>query len=205
MEKAQIWPTIHAERQALAADLDGLTYEQWATPSLCSDWSVRDVLAHMTATAEMTPRKFIGSMVRSGFRLTRLQQKDIERVKSSGDVLAAFKAAMNNSSAPPGPTLTWLGETLIHGDDIRRPLGIAYEYPTAAAAAVADSYKSSNLVMGAKKRIAGLRLVATDTTWSHGSGPEVKGKMMPLLMAMAGRTAAVADLSGDGVETLRAR
>src|SRR4029077_13921147 len=47
------WPLIHAEREALAADLGTLTGDQWATPSLCGDWAVRDVLGHMIATAKM--------------------------------------------------------------------------------------------------------------------------------------------------------
>ena len=71
--------------------------------------------------------------------------------------------------------------------------------------AVADFYKGSNLVLKAKNRIAGLTLRATDTDWSHGSGPEVAGPMIALLLAMAGRKAALPDLRGDGVETLRAR
>jgi uncharacterized protein (TIGR03083 family) len=44
----EIWPVIHAERKSLADDVRGLSDEQWATPSLCSKWTVRDVLAHMT-------------------------------------------------------------------------------------------------------------------------------------------------------------
>jgi uncharacterized protein (TIGR03083 family) len=205
MDKAQIWSTIHAERKALAADLDGLSEKQWDSRSLCEGWTVRDVLAHMTGTAEMTPGKFFAKIISSGFSLTKLQAKDIQRVEATGDTLAAFKAAMGNTGAPPGPTMTWLGETLVHGDDIRRPLGIKYDYPAEAAAAVADSYKTSNLVMGAKKRIAGLKLVATDTNWSHGEGPEVTGKMIDLLMALAGRKAAVSSLSGEGAATLQAR
>jgi hypothetical protein len=35
------WPVIHAERAALADDLAALTDEQWAMPSLCGDWTVR--------------------------------------------------------------------------------------------------------------------------------------------------------------------
>ena len=31
------WPLIHAEREALIADLGTATDEQWATPSLCAD------------------------------------------------------------------------------------------------------------------------------------------------------------------------
>ena len=40
-----IWPAIHGERKALAADLRALGDDDWATPSLCGDWTVRDVLA----------------------------------------------------------------------------------------------------------------------------------------------------------------
>ena len=35
-----IWRVIHAERKALADDVRGLSDEQWATPSLCSRWTV---------------------------------------------------------------------------------------------------------------------------------------------------------------------
>jgi uncharacterized protein (TIGR03083 family) len=205
MDKSQIWPTIHAERKALAADLEGLSDDQWSTPSLCTGWTVRDVLAHMTGTAEKTTLNFFPSLVANGFSLSKLQNKDIKRVEGSGDVLGAFKAAMGRSTSPPGPALTWLGETLVHGDDIRRPLGLSYAYPAGAAAAVADSYKATNLVMGSKRRIAGVKLVATDTDWTHGDGPEASGPMMALLMVVAGRKAALSDLSGEGVATLSSR
>jgi uncharacterized protein (TIGR03083 family) len=205
MDKSQIWPTIHAERAALASDLEGLSEAQWATPSLCTEWTIRDVLAHMTATAAKSPLSFLTGMISSGFRLTAMQNKDIAQVKASGDVLGAFKAAMGRSTSPPGPTDTWLGEVLIHSSDIRRPLGIAHEYPADAAARVADSYKTTNLVMGGKRRIADLKLQADDVDWSHGDGPEVRGPMMSLLLAIAGRKDAIGDLSGDGVAELSAR
>lgn len=204
MEKAQIWSTIHAERKALAADLEKATDADWKTPSLCDGWSVRDVLAHMTASAQMTTGNFFPKLISSGFSLAKLQQKDIARI-NQGDTLAAFKAEATSTTSPPGPKLTWLGEALVHADDIRRPLGIEYDYPADAAAAVANSYKGSNLVMGSKKRIAGVTLRATDANWTHGEGPEVAGPMMALLMAMAGRKAALGDLAGDGLSALASR
>jgi len=204
MNKSEIWSAIHQERAALAQDLEQVNPADWSKPSLCDGWTVRDVLAHMTGTAQMTMGKFFPRLISSGFSLSKLQQKDIDRI-NQGDTLAAFKGEVNSTTSPPGPTLTWLGETLVHSDDIRRPLGIEYDYPAAAATAIADSYKNSNLVMGTKKRIAGVKLVATDTDWSHGEGPEVRGTMMALLMAMAGRKAALADLSGDGLATLESR
>ncbi|MEO9151146.1 MAG: hypothetical protein ABI243_01995 [Lapillicoccus sp.] len=74
-----------------------------------------------------------------------------------------------------------------------------------AARDVAPFYSGSNALIGAKDRIAGLSLSATDIEWTHGDGPEVSGPIMPLVMAMTGRAPAVDALSGAGVDTLRQR
>ena len=71
--------------------------------------------------------------------------------------------------------------------------------------AVADSWKNSNLLIGSKRRIAGLRLRATDAQWAHGDGPEVSGPLLSLILAMTGRQAVHRDLSGDGVADLGRR
>jgi hypothetical protein len=70
---------------------------------------------------------------------------------------------------------------------------------------VADFFKGSNLLIGSKNRIAGLTLRATDADWRTGAGPEVSGPLLSLVLAMTGRAAALADLSGDGLATLRSR
>jgi hypothetical protein len=74
-----------------------------------------------------------------------------------------------------------------------------------AGGAGADLYKGSNLLVGSRSRIAGLTLRATDADWSHGTGPEVSGPILSLVMAMTGRKQADDDLAGDGVATLRSR
>ena len=202
-----IWPVVHAERRALAADLADLTPEQWATPSLCTGWSVLDVLAHMVATAKETPPRFLVGMLTSGLRLSRMTEKRIAEERAGGPAatLAAFRAVETATSAPPGPKLSWLGEALVHAEDIRRPLGIAHEYPVASVTAVTDFYASSNVLIGGKNRVAGVTLQATDTDWSHGSGPVVSGPARALMLATTGRKAALDELSGPGLETLRAR
>ena len=207
MEKRDIWPTIHAERQALAADLGQLDTQGWSSRSLCDDWTVRDLVAHMTATAKITPPTFFPKLIASGFSLSRLQAKDIaaERGGSQVDTLAGFEAIITSVKHPPGPVDTMLGETLVHSEDVRRPLGISHSYPTGAAVRVADFFKGSNLILGTKRRITGLSLRATDTDWTHGTGPEVSGPIMTLVMAMTGRKPVLDELSGEGVATLRAR
>ena len=201
------WPTIHAERHALADDLSGLTPEQWRTPSQCTDWDVHHMLGHMLATETMTPPKFFGRLAKAGFSFEKFSHAAVEQASAGGPdaTLAAFRANADSSKSPPGPVDSWLGETLIHSEDIRRPLGIAHDYPSAAVVRTLDFYKKSNLIVGAKKRISGLTLKATDADWSTGSGPVVEGPAMSLLLAMTGRKQALDDLTGEGVQALRTR
>jgi len=204
---SDVWPTIHAERKALAADLDGLPAGEWDTPSLCGGWTVRDVVAHMTAATQLNAPKFFGRLTGSGFSFERVQAKGIaaNRGASPAETLTNFKAQLDSTGRPPGPIETILGETLVHAEDIRRPLGLRHNYPTDAVVKVADSYKKSNLIIGSKRRIAGLTLQATDVDWRQGDGPPVEGPMLDLLLAMTGRKDPLESLSGDGVATLRSR
>jgi uncharacterized protein (TIGR03083 family) len=170
-----VWAVIHAEWKALAAILDTLTPDQWATPSLCGGWTVRDVLAHMTAAAKLTPPQFFVKLLTSGFSFEAVQAKGIaaERGSSPAETLARFTAEVNSTKHPPGPTDTWLGEAIVHAEDIRRPLHIQHAYPADAVVQVANFYKQSNLIIGAKNRIASLTLPATDqdALLDAGGGP----------------------------------
>jgi uncharacterized protein (TIGR03083 family) len=201
------WPLIHAEREALIADLGTITDEQWATPSLCADWTVRDVVGHMISTAKMTPPKFFASMAAAGFRFNNMNAKGVaaEATANPADGLANLRSHLRDTTHPPGPVESMLGEAVIHPADIRKSLGIAHEYPEEALIRVADFYKGSNLIVGAKRRIDGLALRATDTGWTTGSGPEVTGPHLSLILAMTGRSAALAELAGEGVDTLKSR
>src|ERR1700722_15492072 len=88
------WQAIHAERRALAADLEDLREDQWSTQSLCTGWTVRDVVAHMTAAAKMTPPTFFTKMLASGFSFDKVQAKGVaaEKGGSPSDTLAHFEA-----------------------------------------------------------------------------------------------------------------
>jgi uncharacterized protein (TIGR03083 family) len=202
-----IWPTIHAEREALAADLADLSSEQWATQSLCSEWDVHQVLAHQLSAAKMTPPKFLVKFASAGFNFNKFagNQVTIESAGGPAATLAAFRSALPRETAPPGPKDTWLGEAFVHGEDIRRPLGITRAYPLAEVARATAFYSRSNTIIGGKSRVAGVMLQATDTDFSVGAGPVVQGPVISLLLAAAGRKSALDDLSGPGVETLRGR
>jgi hypothetical protein len=93
----------------------------------------------------------------------------------------------------------------VHAEDIRRPLGIAHTYPVNDVTRIAAFYRGSNLLIGGKRRAAGLTLRATDADWSAGSGPEVAGPAISLVLAITGRPAALDDLSGEGLAALNQR
>lgn len=207
MASSDSWSLIHTERRALVADLEPLSDEQWATQSLCAQWSVHDVLGHMLTTAKMTPPRFFVGLASAGFRFNSFNAAGVARETggSPRETLAHFQAQLNATSHPPGPITAMVGEAVLHGEDIRRPLGIRRDYPTETLVTVADFYKGSNLLLGTKTRIAGLTLRASDADWSTGAGPGVTGPMISLLLGMTGRAAGLAELSGDGVATLRSR
>jgi uncharacterized protein (TIGR03083 family) len=206
-----IWSTVAAERGALANDLSGLTSLQWDTPSLCEGWTVRDIVAHLSATASLNPATFMLEMAKAGFNFDRFANGQIAKRRGADPTatLTTFRGLRDSTSAPPGPKTSWLGEVVIHSADIRRPLGIPHTYPPDALRQVVDFYKGSNLLIGAKNRVAGLALHATDQDWHHGDGDPgttlVEGPLLSLLLAMTGRTVACDDLTGPGVATLRSR
>lgn len=202
-----VWPTVHEERRVLADDLAGLTAEQWAAQSLCSEWNVHQVLAHLLSAAKMTPPKFLVRIAAARFKFDDFAAKQVALESAGGPAatLAAVRAVETRESAPPGPKETWLGEAFVHGEDIRRPLGIRRAYPLPEVVRVIGLYARSNTIIGGKSRVAGLTLRASDIDYSIGSGPVVEGPAISLLLAASGRKSALDELSGPGVHTLRER
>ena len=204
---AGVWPLVHAERAALAADLADLTGEQWAAPSLCAGLTVREVLAHMIAGASLNPVRWLAGVVRCRFDFDK--QVSMRLAEQLGATPAAtidrFRSVLTSTTKPPVPTLAMLGETIVHAQDIRLPLGIRHDYPVETLTRLAEYYQGSDLPVLTKTRIKGLRLVATDGPFDTGSGPLASGTTLALIMAMAGRGAYCDLLQGDGSATLRER
>ncbi|MEU4835442.1 maleylpyruvate isomerase family mycothiol-dependent enzyme [Streptosporangium sp. NPDC023615] len=202
-----LWPLVHAERAALAADLAELTDERWATPSLCAGLTVREVLAHLTSGASLTPLRWMAGVIRCRFDFDRQNAMRLaEELGASGaETHARFRRVVTSTTKPPIPVVAMLGETVLHAEDIRRPLGIRRDYPIGTLTRLAEYYRGSDFVVLAKGRITGLRLVADDGPFATGSGPLVSGTTLALMMAMTGRMAYCDDLDGDGVAILRGR
>ena len=202
-----IWSLVHAERAALAADLGDLTDQQWMTPSLCTEFTVREVLAHLTAGASLNPVRWLAGVIRCRFDFDKqVAMRLAEQLGATpAETLARFCSVVTSTTKPPLPTAAMLGESIVHAEDIRRPLGIHRDYPITTLTQLANYYQGSDLVVLAKGRIVGLRLQASDGPFATGSGPLVSGSTLALIMAMTGRVIYCDELDGDGAATLRAR
>jgi uncharacterized protein (TIGR03083 family) len=207
MDDAATWKLIHRERAAMADTLSTLTPAQWTTPSLCGGWSVRETAAHIVLGSEQTTPHFMARMAASGFRFNHMMDRDARRtgLQPPDELIARLRACVTTTNHPPAPVKTMLGEIVVHSDDIRRPLGLAGDTSPDAIVACLEMYKAASFPLGTRKRIEGLRMVATDLDWSHGQGPEVTGPGMPMLMAMTGRASGLDGLAGEGLATLRGR
>lgn len=203
-----VWPFVREERLALIADLETLTDEQWHTASLCGEWTVHDVVAHLVDTAKASGPRFVRDMVLARFDFDRQNQTGVERERaaSPAETLERLRAAVSLRKSPPAPRDTRLVEAIVHGEDIRRPLGLTRDYLTEA---VVDAFRlqarTSESMGGSKKRLAGLTLLATDADLTHGAGPAVEGPALALLMIGSGRATALDELHGPGLTLLRDR
>ena len=206
----ETWDAVRDEMLNLAERLAGLNDDQWNSPSLCDLWRIRDVLAHVTAGAEgaFGVGAIFAGVLRYGFNYNRWVAAD-GRARGQQDPRVTLKAlrdaAANRKVLRGAKSVTALAHVLIHGQDMCRPLGIKRDLPEAHLVPVADFVRDDTHRFGTKKRIAGLKLTATDMDWSHGLGPEVTGPAEALVMMMAGRLIALDDLSGEGKATLVTR
>ncbi|MGP3756521.1 maleylpyruvate isomerase family mycothiol-dependent enzyme [Streptomyces sp. IBSNAI001] len=202
-----VWSLIRSERAALAADLADLPDDRWATPSLCAGLTAREVLAHLTAGASLNAVRWLAGVIRCRFDFDKqVAVRLAEQLGSTPtETLERFRRVVPSRTRPPLPAVAMLGETIVHAEDIRRPLGMRRDYPTETLTRVAEYYQGSDLVVLAKGRIGDLRLVAQDGPFETGSGALVSGTTLALTMAMTGRGAYLDDLEGDGVERLRER
>jgi uncharacterized protein (TIGR03083 family) len=201
---------VRDEMFDLAERLAELNDGQWNSPSLCAQWRIRDVLAHLTAGAEgaFGVGAILPGMLRHGFNFNRWVAADGQGRGQQDPVLIlkALRNAADSRRASDGArSAAGFMHVVIHGQDMCRPLGITRDLPEAHLIPVADFVKEDRHRFGAKKRIAGLELRATDMDWSHGHGPEVTGSAEALVMMMAGRSVALNDLSGEGKVTLVTR
>lgn len=195
------------ERTDFVDLLATLSPQQWEAPTLCERWTVREVVAHVFSYEELSTAGLIARFVRGGLMPGRANQigVDAHAGRTPGELLALARA----HTTPRGLTAGFGGrialtDGMIHQQDIRRPLRLPREIPAERLRCVLDFARTAPTI-GAKKRIRGLTLTATDLDWSTGTGHVVEGPGESLLMALAGRCGVVDELSGPGQPELAHR
>lgn len=201
MKRSVIARAVAAEREKLVADLRQISAADWDRPSLCGEWAVRDVVAHLIRIGEyyIWLHKAGWDLARYGFRLNRALAEVAKRMaaRRSPDELLARLDRTAYERTPvfwvhPQPLFA-LSEWIIHGQDIRRPLGLQATFePSHLIATVQTAMKW--YAWDARKRIAPARLEATDADWSVGTGPTYRGPLEAIVMVVMGRTSAMNDL-----------
>ncbi|MFE9583175.1 maleylpyruvate isomerase family mycothiol-dependent enzyme [Nocardia sp. NPDC006044] len=194
---------VTRERAELAELLGTLTEVQWNTESLCVGWRVRDVAAHLLY--EVTPPlTYALETLRAGGSSDRLNARYVERWRDRpiDELLAAFDTTRRGGFPTRFAPRIALADTLIHHQDIRRPLGL---HRTVPAPHLLMLLRHPDPFLRPGARMRGLRFAATDVDWGRGSGPTVEGPGEAIVLAVAGRSAALADLGGAGVDILRGR
>ena len=203
-----------AHRDGFVATLEALTPDQWLTPSLCTEWRVVDVAAHLAWAPVLGAGAGAVAMVRHGFSMNRMIARSAVGWSARGReaILAQLHDNARTGARPIGmPEVAALADAVVHGLDVRRPLGLPGNVPPEALAPLADFTLGTpwpmNAVVGgsARRRIAGVRLVATDSDWMHGDGPEVRGTAEALLLLLYGRAPRADELVGPGAQALAAR
>ena len=206
-QKDPLWDLVRAERAALAEDLAGLSAEQWQHSTLCGLWNVEQVLAHLTAGASMNQRQWLRSMIAARFRPDVHNQRRLAEHlgRTPAETLALFRGVINSTTAPSSHTAAYLGEVVVHAQDIRQPLGLPRTPAPEALAAVADFYTSRDFAVPSRSTADGFQLRATDGRFTAGYGLLVTGPTLALVMSIAGRAAYLDQLAGPGAATLRTR
>jgi uncharacterized protein (TIGR03083 family) len=206
--RAAVWDAVHRERAALVRDLETLAPEQWRAPTACTGWDVHDVVAHLVDTAKTTRWTFARDMVAVRFDFDRQNALGITRERRDDplETLAELRAVVTGTSTPPAPLATRLVEAFVHGEDIRRAVGRSGDYPVEQVAlALKHQLRTSVKVGGGRELANGLRLIASDTPVDSGTGPQVHGTALALLLAVSGRPLEPDEITGVGAPTLAGR
>ncbi|MGI9611414.1 MAG: maleylpyruvate isomerase family mycothiol-dependent enzyme [Acidimicrobiales bacterium] len=195
-----------AEGEALVDYLKNVSADEWGTQTVCDPWTVRHLVAHLTALSNQTLPNFARRMITTGFNFQKVVDGDLQKYLGEPDAMIDKLASSIESPTTPGMLNDIaLGEFMCHGEDIRRAFGDRGDHPSSHVSALGPVYSKTGKPLNGKVRTKGLSLRATDGDFAWGEGPEVAGPGIDLILATTGRVEALETCEGDGVEVLRSR
>jgi uncharacterized protein (TIGR03083 family) len=136
LSRTHITAGVAREYEAFAALVESLTQEQWATPSRCAGFDVRDVAGHVIGLAEDTAAGKPGSRTaaeeaatvrddppaRAAERLRTALGPMRALLEGADDALWDAPIGVNDLTLGQGALTLWY-DTYVHADDIRAAIG----------------------------------------------------------------------------------
>lgn len=202
----EYWSAVCDVRLRVADMLDSLNPDEWDAPSLCSGWRVRDVAGHLALVPSITTWQMISAAPRAGFNPNRINTLLARRAGSvpPPQIVAKLRDhADDRTTARALDTRNSLFDVIVHSQDIAIPLRRDFPIPVECVRAGLERVWAMAWPFNARRLLAGYTLAATDINWRVGTGPQVEGSAISLLLLLTGRTSAVLGaLNGAGVEKL---
>lgn len=207
---SEVFDLVARERLRAAGMFEALDDAQWSAPSLCGDWTVRDLAGHLVVPFSVgLPGLAVGMLkARGSFDLFNSRAARELARRPVPELVETLRRNARSRFTPPGhPPTAPLTDIAVHTRDAARPLGLDVVAPPEVWRHVLGFLVTprAHPAFVRRGRLDGLRLRATDQDWAHGDGAEVAGPSEALALAMLGRTVALGDLTGDGVAVLRGR
>jgi uncharacterized protein (TIGR03083 family) len=202
------WSAVRTMRLRIAGLLESLSPAEWNAPSLCRGWRVRDVAGHLALIPVITTWDMLAVAPRAQFNPNRINTLlAVRQGSGSSDEIAAKirQHAGERRTAKVLDTRNSLFDAIVHSQDIALPMGRDFPVPVEYSREGLQRVWAMGWPFNARRNLAGLTLRATDTAWTVGTGPEVAGDALSLLLLLTGRSTAVMEaLHGPGVTDLNA-
>lgn len=196
------------ERRSIATLIDGLNTDQLATESLCAGWDIKTVAAHLVSDFADGFWGFMASGIRHGGIDRGIDALARRRARASAaEIAETLRCRADHRLSPPvtGP-LSGLTDVLVHGADMRIPLGLPHRPDPQHVARVLDFLTSpTQLGFLPRRRLRGIALHDEDTARTWGDGASIRGPGFEVMLAVCGRTVALDRLHGAGVSVLQSR
>ena len=203
----EYWQAVRAVRLGVVDLLESLPAEQWDAPSLCQGWRVRDVAGHLALVPTITTWELLAAGPRVGMNMHRINTRLALRygARPPDELLAQLRANVGTRrTARVLDTRNSLFDVIVHSQDIALPLGRRFDVPVEHTRMGLQRVWAMGFPFRAQRRLAAFRLQASDTDWAVGSGPQISGPALSLLLLLTGRTrTAMQTLSGPGLAHLR--
>ena len=203
-----VWAEVADRRIRLAEEVDALSSTSLEAPSWCSGWRVRDVLGHVVYLAEATQWRVARDVVRLGPKPDKALDHQARALgdQEASELTARLRTAAGGRFHVVGsPAVVALGEMLVHSADMFRAIDRDIDVDPEVASPVLGVYRRLGRVAFHGAPTKNVTLVATDADVRLGSGPEVRGRTIDLLLLLANRSQVLDVLAGPGVDLVHTR